>query len=169
MEWHYTSGGERKGPVTEDQIRILLENGNLDHSTHVWNINLPDWQPITSSSLSVLLRNSPPSPPPIPGNTVKNELVWILSVCPIAGGILTALLAPLLNMEGGLFWLTPALNIWLAYWDEKRLTKTGYATSQMGGAWLIPVYLWKRATVLKQSRRYFFLWCVAFIFSILFL
>jgi hypothetical protein len=51
--------------------------------------------------------------------------------------------------------------------DEKKLVKAGVDTSKMGSAWLIPIYLYKRAEVLKQSPAYFWVWLIAFIVTII--
>jgi hypothetical protein len=52
-------------------------------------------------------------------------------------------------------------NIVLCVFDEKGLKKAGY-TESLGSAWLIPVYLYKRAKYLNHSLAYFIVWCVTF-------
>lgn len=168
MEWYYIQNSERVGPVTEEAISQLLAAGTIDKSCRVWNRNLPDWQPISASSLAPLLAESS-GPPPVPGTAVKNSLVWLLASSPIFGGICTMLLSPLVDTAGGLFWLTPALSLLCVYADDRRLKLAGYDTDAMGAAWLIPVFLWKRAKILRQNNAYFWVWCVTFAFAILFL
>ncbi len=63
--------------------------------------------------------------------------------------------------------MTLALNIILSIADEKKLRKAGYDTSKMGSAWLIPVYLFRRAELLNQKNAYFWVWLIMFILSLL--
>jgi hypothetical protein len=35
-QWYYTSQGEQVGPVTEEQLRVLLASGDIASSEHVW-------------------------------------------------------------------------------------------------------------------------------------
>jgi len=47
--------------------------------------------------------------------------------------------------------------------DERKLKAAGHDTKKMGGAWLVPVYLYKRARVLKHNLAYFIVWVVCFV------
>lgn len=170
MEWYYLQDMERVGPFSEEEILKRLAEGNIDASVQVWNRSLPDWQPFSSSSLASLARRDASiTPPPVPGAFVGTGLVWVLAFCPIIGGICTLLLSPLVNTAGGLFWITPLLTLLLAYADDRRLNRAGYDTKRLGAAWLIPVYLWKRAGMLHQSRAYFWVWCGTMVIALLFL
>lgn len=169
MDWYYIQAKERVGPMSEEQILRLLADGVIDKSVQVWNATLPSWQPLASSSLASLLQSDSHTPPPVPGSSVGNGLVWWLAFSPIVGGICTLLLSPLVNTAGGLFWITPLLTLLLAYADDRRLNRAGYDTKLLGAAWLIPVYLWKRAGMLHQSRAYFWVWCGAMVIALLFL
>lgn len=45
MEWHYSVGGEAKGPFGVNEIRRLIARGIIRPETHVWNTNMgQDWQ-----------------------------------------------------------------------------------------------------------------------------
>lgn len=167
MEWHYIEKSQRKGPATEAEIARLLADGNIDATTQVWNTGLPDWQPLAASELAHLVTSSS-EPPRVPGSQISNSLVWLLAFCPVVGGILTILLAPLAQGNESLLLLTPALNILVCYADERRLTRAGYNTAKLGGAWLIPVFLWKRASLLNQNKSYFWVWCAMLLLAILF-
>ena len=61
-----------------------------------------------------------------------------------------------------LWFVTIVINTVLATWDEKKLKAAGHDTLGMGAAWIVPVYLYKRARVLRQSNGYFVVWCVTF-------
>jgi hypothetical protein len=66
--------------------------------------------------------------------------------------------------SNGKYWfITLALNIGLSYFDETRLKKAGHNTDKFKGwVWLVPVYLYQRATNLKQNLAYFIVWIVCF-------
>ena len=90
-------------------------------------------------------------------------MVWGLAFAPVLGELLAGFLAGLSQRSlDSFWWVTLALNIVLSLIDERRLRAAGHDTKKMGAAWLVPVYLYKRATVLKQNRAYFIVWCVCF-------
>ena len=45
VEWFYAVHGEERGPVSADQIRMLLQAGALRADDFVWNDKLTDWLP----------------------------------------------------------------------------------------------------------------------------
>ena len=45
MDWYYSEGLARKGPVSEESFTELVQAGVVADSTLVWNVNMPDWQP----------------------------------------------------------------------------------------------------------------------------
>jgi hypothetical protein len=85
------------------------------------------------------------------GKPANNAFVWILAWIPLIGTL----------FEFGTF-VVLAINIILCIIDEKQLKKAGYETASLGSAWLIPVYLYKRAKMLGNSFAYFIVWCVCF-------
>lgn len=85
---------------------------------------------------------------------VNNILVWIVAFIPIVGTLFSF---------GSFVFL--AVNIVLTYFDENALKKAGYDTSVLGNAWLIPVYLYKRANMLNHNKLYFIIWCITFLIS----
>lgn len=62
--------------------------------------------------------------------------------------------------------ITLLLNVGLSMQDERNLKKAGHDTEKMGGAWLVPVYMFKRAQILKQNNAYFIVWVVLFCVSL---
>jgi len=64
MEWFYTSGGNRKGPVSAEVIRNLLSAGELTGETLVWTASMPEWQPLRTTDL--FKSQSHQTPPPLP-------------------------------------------------------------------------------------------------------
>lgn len=111
---------------------------------------------------------------------VKNTLVWVVAFMPLisvfieyllAGTIYkNAFVATLAVRSGKLWWVSLiviGLNIGLCYCDENKLKKLGIDTSSFGQAWLIPVYLWRRAKALGHNQAYTIVWGVLFCLSIL--
>jgi hypothetical protein len=93
---------------------------------------------------------------------VDNTLIWTLAFAPILGAILEQVLKNSLGNAWIFTFATLALNITLAVLDEKKLQKQGYDTSSFGGAWIIPVYLYKRAKMFNHNLAYFIVWIVCF-------
>jgi hypothetical protein len=57
------------------------------------------------------------------------------------------------------WYVTYGLNVGLSYFDEHRLKAAGHDTAKFRGwAWLVPVYLFQRATRLNQKLWYFAVW-----------
>lgn len=44
-QWFFIDGGNQTGPVSETQIKTLLQSGRLPRDTMVWSDNLPAWTP----------------------------------------------------------------------------------------------------------------------------
>lgn len=45
MEWFYVDKGERKGPVTPDELQALAARGEIHADTLVWHAGMEDWVP----------------------------------------------------------------------------------------------------------------------------
>ena len=107
-------------------------------------------------------------PPPLVGSAVSNGYVWVLAFAPLIGAFAKALLWSATGIPASNFWwVTLALNIALCIADEKQLKAAGYDTSLAGPAWLVPIYLYKRAAMLKQNNAYMIVWVVCFVLSLL--
>ena len=50
MTWYYAVGQEQKGPVTDEQLHALAQNGTINAETLVWHDGLADWQPYRAVS-----------------------------------------------------------------------------------------------------------------------
>ena len=164
--WHVEIDGQRKGPMTKSQIDQLIGDGKLSRDSLVWHTGAPDWQPLSATEFSAGFANTPP---PLTGKAIPNGLVWTLAFAPLLGAFLGGLFAGMLRMDPNSFWwVTLALNVVLSLMDERRLKGAGYDTARMGSAWLVPVYLYKRAQVLNQNLAYFITWVVCFAVSLIF-
>lgn len=165
MEWHYAIDGHRKGPVSETEISELIKTGAINRDTSVWNASLPDWQPLSASALSLEISG----PPPLTGAAVNNSIVWALAFCPLYGSFIEGFAAANFKESYHVGAATVILNVVLGLIDEQYLKKAGHDTKAMGGAWLVPIYLYKRAKILRQNNAYFWVWCVLFVLSLLFI
>ncbi|MSU32570.1 MAG: DUF4339 domain-containing protein [Pedosphaera sp.] len=54
MIWFYEFEGEPKGPVSEDQLRNLLEAETITSETRLWKIGMPAWAPLSEAVPSLL-------------------------------------------------------------------------------------------------------------------
>ncbi|MGN1113742.1 MAG: zinc-ribbon domain-containing protein [Oscillospiraceae bacterium] len=92
-------------------------------------------------------------------NTKTNDhtniiFAWIIAVIPIISELIS------LATNFGYFGLI--LNIILCYIDEDNLKKQGVNTERIDGPYtfLVPVYLYRRAELLNDSKAYFVCWCI---------
>lgn len=66
-EWHYAVGGEKKGPVSEEELCELFRTGALTSEALVWKKGMTAWQ--AASTVEVLsLAQAEDGPPPLPGS-----------------------------------------------------------------------------------------------------
>ena len=159
-DWHYELNGKRQGSVSYAEIKGLIKNQTLNQDTLVWKKGFDDWSRIKETELNELITND--EPPPLIGNKVKNTFIWLLAFAPIIGSIIEGELIP---SGSFIFWF--ALNSGLAILDDIKLKNAGHKTNNLVWAiFLVPVYLWRRSTLTKQSKSYFWVWIVSFIISV---
>ena len=92
MEWYYAVGGERKGPVGEEEFQRLIQQGAVTSQTLVWREGMADWQPYGGSTSS-----------PMPGNATSGGVVCAgcrgvfpgTEVVSVAGGLYCSACKPL--------------------------------------------------------------------------
>ena len=58
MDWFYAEGGERKGPIPEEELLRLTTSGIVSPGTLVWRSGMPEWKPFREVG--------PGAPPPMP-------------------------------------------------------------------------------------------------------
>lgn len=157
--WYYVKNGEQIGPLDSNKMEELIANGEIKRETKVWQ-GEGDWVPAQDTDLNKLfyLENSPP--PPLKGNDVNNTYVWLMVAVPIIGFFVEAVL------ERELIPFYIICYIGLCILDEKKLKKSGNAAPASWLAIFVPVYLWKRATLLNQKKNYFIAWCATFVLAI---
>jgi hypothetical protein len=76
--WHVIIGGERRGPLTEDQVLAYLGDGTLAANDFVWCPAFPDWK-----RAGEIGDNRPLGPVPVqaavePGSAVQDD--WDIAV-----------------------------------------------------------------------------------------
>lgn len=170
--WYYESNGDRVGPVTEAELSDLIKSNILFSSSLVWKEGFGSWVNIAETDLKKYLDTK--SPPPLAGDKVNNTVAWVLAFAPIIGYLLQYFIAGVLwgdnfqqNVDS-IWYVTLVLNVVLGIIDERKLDKAGHSTNKLRGwVWLVPVYLYQRAKLLKQSLSYFVVWLVCF-FIVLF-
>jgi hypothetical protein len=96
IEWYYELKGRQCGPVSEADIRALIEYGTVDANTVVWSKGSREWIPVQDTKLGEYITYD--MPPPLPGAEHKRSTVKavfsLLSV--IAISIFTVLKAILI-------------------------------------------------------------------------
>lgn len=65
-DWFYIKKGQRQGPVSETEIKQLLERGDILPQTKVWTAGRNDWQPLEDSP--EFHDAADQIPPPIPAS-----------------------------------------------------------------------------------------------------
>jgi hypothetical protein len=158
--WYYESQGQQAGPVSQAQLSQLATTGSVLPLTLVWTDGMPDWQPYASLGRSIG-----------PRRAISNQrssidmLIWCLAFAPLLGIVIAVFLTSVGVPKGIATWSTLALNIILSYMDNARLKKAG-VTVGGPGAFLVPVYLFARASRLGQKPIYAIVWIIAFVIAL---
>ena len=77
LDWHYVQHGETKGPVTEEQLRELIESGAIGHANAVWHQGLTEWTMIHSiPDLAALVAPKTPAK----DASIRTALLWVFGV-----------------------------------------------------------------------------------------
>ncbi|MBI4946848.1 MAG: zinc ribbon domain-containing protein [Bacteroidetes bacterium] len=98
----------------------------------------------------------------ITDKSVNNTFVWLLAFSPI---IASAIGCVFFQKYLILFFFI--LSCGLAILDDMQLKSVGYKTHILVLAFLfVPSYIWRRATLTKQSKAYFWVWIISFLISI---
>lgn len=166
-KWFYEEKGEKKGPVSEKEIGKLIHSGTLSPDCQVWKEGFAKWENVSETELSAYINKT--LPPPISGERVNNNFVWVVAFAPIIGLILTEIAIGMFNVRANHIdtcfnIIVIAINVTFCILDERELKKAGHDTSKFQKWWmfLIPVYLYKRAKRLNQGLAYFIVWIVCF-------
>lgn len=166
-EWYYAINQTAIGPISRSELIWLYNNKRIFNKTKVWKIGMADW---TNLDHTDLIENVV-TPPPIPAAEIDNSLIWIVSFSPLLTLFLRILL---LSTYGYLFsFLSICIglaSITICIIDEERIKKSGYDTKEtlLWAILFIPVYLFRRAYIFKQSMGYAFTWLALYLFELFF-
>ncbi len=166
--WYYSQEGTRFGPINEDQIRKLIAAHTIRPDSLVWCEGLADWTPAHQTDIRHLL-GSATTPPPLPGESVNNGIVWTVALAPIIATLLQDILAAAtVHPRSEFWWVALPLNIGLCLADQRKLKNAGHNTDgmTMWALLLVPVYLFVRASRLKQNNSYALVWLATFFISL---
>lgn len=120
---HYEKDGSRIGPVSDEDMRVLIQQRAIAASTLVWKQGFADWSPLAGTALAAHLATSS-TPPALPATRISN-VVWFLALAPLIGMIMEAMIADALAptdelselagqfaiRTGPSWWISLALNI----------------------------------------------------------
>jgi hypothetical protein len=89
--WWYISDGERKGPVSDDDLRRVLTSGKIASTALVWKDGMQSWQPAAQvEALRATLVSLPPEVPPdqnAPQQTTEEAAARWVRGLPIRWGL----------------------------------------------------------------------------------
>lgn len=96
MDWYYSEGQERKGPVGDEEFQRLAQQGVITSQTLVWNESMSDWKPYSAP-------NTPPPPLSMAPSASSSTVVCTGcrnsfspdAVVSVAGGMFCAACKPL--------------------------------------------------------------------------
>ncbi len=141
-----------EGVLTEDEFSVLKKK-ILGLGT-------------VANSISSHTESVPSVPLPVSG-PVNHSLVWINAFVPIFGIVLDTILVEMgLTMWLGTL-IVIGINCLLMTKDEKQLRTQGLPTKELGSAWVVPVYLFKRVQVVGGGYGYAVCWMVTFSINLL--
>jgi len=63
-QWFYSQSGQQRGPVSLDELRVMLSNGQVLWSEMVWSAGMANWSPASSVGALRPLSSSPGDRPP---------------------------------------------------------------------------------------------------------
>lgn len=130
-----------------EEIEEVEEMGEAEESSHKQEVTKTKTAKNTVTQIKTDASNI---------STVKSLAVIAAVAAPLAG----------IFFKHG-FWIFLIMGMGFCYWDESVLHHSGYNTLKLGKGYLIPVYLFKRAKMLKTGMEYFVVWIVTFIIGVI--
>jgi len=71
-QWYYTQNDERQGPVTPEELKELVNSGQLKPHDLIWKKGMPNWVP--AQTIKGLTFPASETPPPIPVPPVSQQV-----------------------------------------------------------------------------------------------
>jgi hypothetical protein len=100
-------------------------------------------------------------------NQVSHTLVWVSAFVPLFSIVIHGMLAGMELPQWIGILIVLGINILLLSKDEKHLKTQGFSTKELGSAWFVPVYLFKRVRVAGGGYGYAVCWMITFFISLL--
>ena len=180
-KWYFSEAGRRIGPVSQENLLMLVKRGRLSSNTMVWRAGMKDWVRIVESELAKDINTG--SPPPLSAKEISNGYAWALALGPLWAtalhyvlvylylgpkyGPLAALMVQEALQQTWYFgWL---MNAVVALLDYRALKAAGWSSEKLTG-WLfifIPIYLYKRDRMLGDGVTRLLVWVGSLIVSFL--
>lgn len=64
--WYYVQNGARQGPVNDELVKSLIEEGKISHGTMVWKEGMANWMRADQTDLRGILSTTPVPAAPVP-------------------------------------------------------------------------------------------------------
>ena len=65
-QWYYTEQRERRGPVSEEQLKQRASSGQLKPTDKVWKKGMANWVPASTIDALAFPQSLEDEPPPVP-------------------------------------------------------------------------------------------------------
>lgn len=93
MEWYYTIGQDRRGPVDDAAFEALIADGTITPDALVWNAQMPDWVALDALRPSASAGSPPPPLPavatlPVPARDTFQRVYFGLLFLQVLLGLL---------------------------------------------------------------------------------
>lgn len=160
--WWYVSVGVKAGPCTEIEMIELIHSGKIERDTQIWRMGMTGWIAANASCFKKQFSSIPPKVSP---NQISDRFAWALAVVPIM--ISMIMVAFGISNNTALITVPASFNTILWALDYNLLKKAGYDSKgwMWSGIFLIPVYLFIRASKTNKNYWYAITWCILFILS----
>jgi len=144
--------------VTQEALLTLVAESKLFRNSLVWRKGLSNWIRLDQAELPLN------DPPPLQENAIQDWIVWLMAFAPIFLRILQTAVGYSGAIAFGVAFISYAV---LASIDLQNIKKAGNDPGALGQGWVffVPVYLWKRAKLLRQSQAYFWVFIGALVVS----
>jgi hypothetical protein len=111
MQWYYIRDGERQGPVSDEEITRLVQDGTIRPTSLVWNETLGSGWIEAARAPGLLGARPPPLPPDAtPSGPAPAPISCVAPLKPAWQGLLQLLFAPFRLSE----WFALGFSAWLA-------------------------------------------------------
>lgn len=157
INWFYEHNGSKKGPIAKDELAKLIIDKTIDPDTLIWREGMPNW--LKANETGEFGRGD--GPPPLPISHISSGFILLVSTLPMwmlfVQVIISLAMANNNNRLAAQYydhiswmyvtWITNAI---LCSIDSNKLRKNGIEVSRLWSIILVPVYIYKRGSVLMK-------------------